>query len=161
MSYGGIFDYDAKSERLRTVNASLEDPSVWNDPKKAQELGKEKKALDGVVVTITNLTSELADNLELFEMSKEEGDDDGLLTIETETAKLTSLVAEAAPEERRGEALGYQQSAGALARIVGPVAAGAIFDGIGVGAPYILGGALVLLAVILVARGARVATSVA
>jgi len=77
------------------------------------------------------------------------------------TPSLTSLVAEAAPEERRGEALGYQQSAGALARIVGPVAAGAIFDGIGVGAPYILGGALVLLAVILVARGARVATSVA
>ena len=36
--YGGIFDYDAKYERLRTVNASLEDPSVWNDPKKAQEL---------------------------------------------------------------------------------------------------------------------------
>ena len=76
--YGGIFDYDAKSERLRTVNASLEDPTVWNDPKKAQELGKEKKALDGVVVTITNLTSELADNLDLFEMSKEEGDDDGV-----------------------------------------------------------------------------------
>ena len=45
--YGGIFDYDAKSERLRTVNASLEDPTVWNDPKKAQELGKEKKMLHG------------------------------------------------------------------------------------------------------------------
>jgi peptide chain release factor 2 len=45
-----------------------------------------------VVVTITNLTSELADNLELFEMSKEEGDDDGLMTIEAEAAKLTALV---------------------------------------------------------------------
>jgi peptide chain release factor 2 len=42
-SYGGIFDYDAKAERLRTVNASLEDPTVWNDPKKAQELGREKE----------------------------------------------------------------------------------------------------------------------
>ena len=52
-NFGGIFDYDAKSERLRTVNASLEDPAVWNDPKKAQELGKEKKALDGVVVTLS------------------------------------------------------------------------------------------------------------
>ena len=59
MSYGGIFDYDAKYERLRTVNASLEDPSVWNDPKKAQELGKEKKSLDGVVVTLERLTREL------------------------------------------------------------------------------------------------------
>ena len=47
-----------------------------------------------MVVTITNLTSELADNLELFEMSKEEGDDDGLMTIEAESAKLTALVAD-------------------------------------------------------------------
>jgi len=88
VSYGGIFDYDAKFERLRTVNASLEDPSVWNDPKKAQELGKEKKALDGVVLTLERLTRELADNSELFEMSRDEGDDAGLATIEQETAKL-------------------------------------------------------------------------
>ena len=88
MSYGGIFDYDAKYERLRTVNASLEDPSVWNDPKKAQELGKEKKSLDGVVVTLERLTRELADNTELFEMSRDEGDEAGLRTIELEAAKL-------------------------------------------------------------------------
>mgnify|MGYP000258093935 CR=1 FL=1 len=40
------------------------------------------------MLTLDNLTTELADNTELFEMSKEEGDDDGLITIETETAKL-------------------------------------------------------------------------
>ncbi|WP_157900104.1 peptide chain release factor 2 [Rhodoferax koreensis] len=85
-------DYDAKAERLRTVNASLEDPSVWNDPKKAQELGKEKKSLDAVVLSLSKLQSELADNTELFEMSKEEGDDDGLATIEAETAKLATEV---------------------------------------------------------------------
>ena len=45
-----------------------------------------------MVVTITTLTSELADNSELFEMSKEEGDEAGLLTIEAETAKLTKMV---------------------------------------------------------------------
>ncbi len=92
MSYGGIFDYDAKSERLRTVNASLEDPTVWNDPKRAQELGKEKKSLDDVVVTLDQLTSELADNSELFEMSKEDGDEAGLQTIEAEAAKLAETV---------------------------------------------------------------------
>ena len=89
---GGIFDFDAKSERLRTVNASLEDPQVWNDPKKAQELGREKKQLDSVVVMLANLTRELADNLELFEMSKEEGDETGLATIEQEAAKLAKDV---------------------------------------------------------------------
>ena len=92
MSYGGIFDYDGKSERLRTVNASLEDPTVWNDPKRAQELGKEKKSLDDVVVTLDQLTSELADNSELFEMSKEDGDEAGLQTIEAEAAKLAETV---------------------------------------------------------------------
>ncbi len=89
---GGIFDYDAKSERLRTVTASLEDPTVWNDPKKAQELGREKKQLDGVVGMLQTLTRELADNLELFEMSKEESDVDGLAMIEADTAKLAANV---------------------------------------------------------------------
>jgi peptide chain release factor 2 len=70
----------------------LEDPSVWNDPKRAQELGKEKKALDGVVVTISDLERDLSDNTELFEMSKEDGDEAGLLTIEAEAAKLEEIV---------------------------------------------------------------------
>ncbi|MBT2336701.1 peptide chain release factor 2 [Variovorax paradoxus] len=81
-------DYDAKAERLRTVNASLEDPNVWNDPKKAQELGREKKSLDDVVVTLDRLTNGLSDNTELFEMSKEDGDMDGLQSIADDAATL-------------------------------------------------------------------------
>lgn len=65
---------------------------MWNDPKKAQELGKEKKALDGVVVTLDRLTRELSDNTELYEMSKEDGDEAGLQTIEAEVAKLVPEV---------------------------------------------------------------------
>jgi peptide chain release factor 2 len=91
-NFGGIFDYDAKAERLRTVNASLEDPTVWNDPKRAQELGKEKKALDDVVVTLDKLTNELSDNSELYDMSKEDGDEAGLRTIQAEAAKLAEIV---------------------------------------------------------------------
>ena len=60
----------------------------------------------------------------------------------------TTLVAEAAPEDRRGEALGYQQSASALARIAGPVIAGALFDSVGIGSPYVFAGVLFLLALI-------------
>jgi len=90
--YGGIFDYDAKAERLRTVNAALEDPAVWNDPKKAQELGKEKKSLDDVVGVLDRLTSELADNSELFAMSRDESDDGGLLAIEQEANQLAATV---------------------------------------------------------------------
>ncbi len=42
---GGIFDYDAKQERLTEVVQLLEDPAVWNDAKRAQELGKERREL--------------------------------------------------------------------------------------------------------------------
>jgi peptide chain release factor 2 len=55
-------------------------------------LGREKKALDGVVVTLDNLTNELSDNTELFEMSKEDGDEAGLITIEGEAAKLAAII---------------------------------------------------------------------
>ncbi len=65
---------------------------MWDDPKKAQELGKEKKQLDDIVTMLQSLERDLADNLELFEMSKEDGDDAGLATIETDTARLTEHV---------------------------------------------------------------------
>ncbi len=74
------------------MNAALEDPKVWDDPKRAQELGKEKRALENVVHVLERLDQEIADNLELFEMSREDGDDAGLQTIEGEAAKLAAEV---------------------------------------------------------------------
>ncbi len=43
-----------------------------------------------MVLTLTNLTRELADNSELFEMRKADGDEAGLQTIQSETAKLAT-----------------------------------------------------------------------
>ena len=56
MNFGGIFDYPAKERKLSEVNAALEDPKVWDEPKRAQELGKEKKSLEDVVLVIDRLT---------------------------------------------------------------------------------------------------------
>ncbi len=47
-----------------------------------------------VVTTIDHLTSNLADNGELYEMSKDEGDLDGIAAIEADAAKLESTIAE-------------------------------------------------------------------
>jgi peptide chain release factor 2 len=88
MNFGGIFDYPAKERKLNEVNAALEDPKVWDDPKRAQELGREKKSLEDVVLTLDRLSQELADNIELFDMSKEDGDEAGMLAIEAEAAKV-------------------------------------------------------------------------
>jgi peptide chain release factor 2 len=70
----------------------MENPAIWNDPKRAQELGREKRSLEEVVNTIDHLTSNLSDNAELFEMTKEEGDMDGLAAIEADAAKLGGIV---------------------------------------------------------------------
>lgn len=67
---------------------------------------------------------------------------------------LTNLVTEAAPPDRRGEVLGYQQSVGAFGRIAGPVLAGAVFDGVGTGAPYVVGAVLVGSALVAVVTSA-------
>ena len=65
----------------------LEDPGVWSDPKRAQDLGREKKSLDGVVGTLTELHATLADGAELFEMAQAEDDDDTLVAVEADVAK--------------------------------------------------------------------------
>jgi predicted MFS family arabinose efflux permease len=52
--------------------------------------------------------------------------------------------------DRRGQALGLQQSASGLARVVGPAIAGVLFGQVGVGVPYLVAAALVVLAIGLV-----------
>ena len=90
MSYGGIFDVDSKAARLSEVEAALEDPSVWNDPKRAQDLGREKKSLDDVVGVLFKLGTDLTDNAELFEMSQD--DHAGLLMIQDDADALLGVV---------------------------------------------------------------------
>lgn len=64
------------------VNAELEDPNVWNDPKHAQDLGREKKSLEGVVTTLEALQVSIKDAKELFDLAASDDDDDTLLAID-------------------------------------------------------------------------------
>ncbi len=90
--FGGIFDYDAKSERLHVVNAELEDPAVWNDPKHAQDLGREKKSLEDVVMTLSSLTESIKDSLELFELAAADSDDATLEAIEEDANRFQVIL---------------------------------------------------------------------
>ncbi len=67
------------------------------------------------------------------------------------TPSLTSVVSESVAPDRRGAALGVQQSAGALSRIIGPAIAGLVFDHAGVAWPYVTAAVLTLAALLLVA----------
>ncbi|MCK9507347.1 MAG: peptide chain release factor 2 [Pigmentiphaga sp.] len=86
-------DYDVKEERLQVVNAELESPDVWNDPKHAQELGREKKALENIVLTINEISAGLQDSLDLFEMAADEDDDATLNAIAEDVARIEEKVA--------------------------------------------------------------------
>ena len=74
MRLGGTFDYAEKKERLTEVLRELEDPNVWNDPERAQKLGRERAALEVIVVTVEEMDSGLADASDLLEMAAEEAD---------------------------------------------------------------------------------------
>jgi peptide chain release factor 2 len=90
---GGIFDFDAQSQRLKAVAHDLEDPQIWADQKRAQELGKEKKQLETVVGTLSGLDQNLKDAGELFELARAEGDNDTLQAVQGDVQGLEKLVA--------------------------------------------------------------------
>jgi peptide chain release factor 2 len=92
-SYGGIFDFEAKQQRLAEVTRLAEDPAVWSDNKRAQELGRERKSLESLVNTFQRLDSGLRDARELFEIAKTERDDAALVSIEDDAHELESTVA--------------------------------------------------------------------
>ncbi|QCP02860.1 MULTISPECIES: peptide chain release factor 2 [Salinivibrio] len=91
----GYLDYDAKKERLEEVNAELEQPDVWNEPQRAQALGKERASLEAVVETIEQLTQGGEDVNELLMLAVEEDDQETFDEVEPELveleAKLTKL----------------------------------------------------------------------
>ena len=93
-SCGGIFDYDVKQSRLAEVGLFLEDPGVWNDAKRAQELGREKKSLEAVVSSLTEIDSGLRAAQELFDMARAENDDDTLVAVESDVKSVGKAVAD-------------------------------------------------------------------
>ncbi len=84
MPSGGIFDYDVKQEQLEEVSRLLEDPDIWNDPERAQKLGRQRAQLEAVVKTIADLDAGLADAAELLEMARDEEDAETAAAVETD-----------------------------------------------------------------------------
>ena len=98
LCFGGIFDFDAKIERLEEVNVELEQPDVWNEPEKAQALGKERVSLEQVVDTIKNLEQGLEDVEGLLELAVEAEDEE---TVNEAVAELDELEQQLAKLEFR------------------------------------------------------------
>jgi peptide chain release factor 2 len=70
-----FLDWDRALARLDELNARVEDQSLWNDPKQAQEVMRERRRLDEAIGATRAIERELDDTVELLEMSEAEGDD--------------------------------------------------------------------------------------
>ena len=88
---GGIFDLDAKARRLSEVREALQDPAVWNDPARAQALGKEQAELEEVVSRLEKIDRSLDDSVGLLDLAEEENDDG---TVEEVVRDLETITAD-------------------------------------------------------------------
>ncbi|BFI96141.1 MAG: peptide chain release factor 2 [Rhodanobacter sp.] len=65
---------------------------MWDDPPRAQELGRERARLDTVVTGIDELGTGLSDAKELVEMAAADGDEDTVASVADDVAKLEARV---------------------------------------------------------------------
>jgi peptide chain release factor 2 len=72
----------------------MEDPGIWNDAARAQALGKEKKSLEVVVLTLSGVQQQLKDAGDLFDLAKDEADEETLLAVEADLATVEAKVAD-------------------------------------------------------------------
>jgi peptide chain release factor 2 len=92
--FGGIFDYATKCERLEEVERELADAAVWEDPERAQKLGRERVSLEQVVSVLGGMHDALAELAELAELAAEEGDAEALDDVAGELSTLETKLAE-------------------------------------------------------------------
>ena len=59
----------------------MEDPRIWDNPEKAQNLGKERGQLEQVVDTLVELEKSIADTEELLALAVEENDEETVETV--------------------------------------------------------------------------------
>ena len=90
--FGGFFEYDRKLERLEEVARELEDPKVWSDPARAQDLGRERARLTGDVGEIDRTTRGIAESVELLELAEAEGDEGAARDVERDAQRLEGEV---------------------------------------------------------------------
>ncbi|MBU6199885.1 MAG: peptide chain release factor 2 [Xanthomonadaceae bacterium] len=74
-SLRGYLDYDAKRERLEEVSRELENPNIWDNPDRAQQLGRERAQLDKIVNGMRSLNEGLAGADELLQLAAAENDE--------------------------------------------------------------------------------------
>jgi peptide chain release factor 2 len=87
-----FLDWDRALRRLDELNARVEDPKLWDNPKQAEEVMRERRRLEASIGTVQEIGQEMADAIEFVELGEAEGDDD---TVQEGLATLAALAARA------------------------------------------------------------------
>jgi peptide chain release factor 2 len=69
-----FLDWDRALRRLDELNARVEDPKLWDDPKGAEAVMRERRRLEAAVGTVNQISQEMADAIEFIEMGEAEDD---------------------------------------------------------------------------------------
>jgi peptide chain release factor 2 len=84
-------DWDRAVRRLDELNARVEDPALWNNPRQAEEVMRERRRLEAAIGTVNAISAEMADAVEFVELGEMEGDDavvaEGLQSLEALAAR--------------------------------------------------------------------------
>ncbi|MBY6128831.1 peptide chain release factor 2 [Qipengyuania aquimaris] len=89
-------DWERALRRLDELDARVQDPTLWDDPKQAQAITQEQKRLETAINTVREIESEMGDAIEFVEMGEAEGDDD----IVSEGLASLSALAERADRDK-------------------------------------------------------------
>ncbi|SFK30757.1 peptide chain release factor 2 [Celeribacter marinus] len=85
-------DWETAPHRLEEFNAMIEDPTLWDDPERAQTLMRDRQMLMDAVATATGIEQDMNDNIEFIEMGEME-DDQEVITDAEEALKALELKA--------------------------------------------------------------------
>ncbi len=70
-----FLDWDRALRRLDELNARVEDPKLWDRPKDAEAVMRERRRLEAAIGTVRTIAAEMADAVEFVELGEAEGDD--------------------------------------------------------------------------------------
>ena len=87
-------DYETASYRLEEFNALIEDPSLWNDQKRAQNLMRDRQLLVDAISIYEGIKQDLSDNLEMIELGELDDDIEVIREAEVSLKALAKIAAE-------------------------------------------------------------------
>jgi len=87
-----FLDWERALRRFDELNARVEDPKLWDNPKDAEAVMRERRRLEASIGAVNSISREMADAVEFVELGEMEGDEE---TVREGLDSLAALAARA------------------------------------------------------------------